>query len=113
MTKFEVTEQMVEAAIEATRDWRDGSTLHRHEPMRAAITAAIEASGILEENARLRSGIEGLAKIIRESIKENDGPDRVWIDGVAYEGPLADSYFKALRLIQTTFYLMLNKEPTL
>jgi hypothetical protein len=76
----------------------------------ASITAAIEASGLVEENERLRSNIEGLAKIIRDSIKENDGPDRVWIDGIAYEGPLADNYFKAMRLILTTFDLILKKE---
>jgi hypothetical protein len=107
MTKFEVSDAMVEAAKHAYfNPWPEPR------PMRAAITAAIEASGILEENARLRGGIEGLAKIIRESIKENDGPDRVWIDGVAYEGPLADSYFKILRAIQTTFDLLINKEST-
>jgi hypothetical protein len=65
-----------------------------------------------EENARLRNGIEGLANIIRDSIKESDGPDRVWLDGVAYEGPLVDHYFKILHAIQTTFDLLLNKEPT-
>lgn len=112
MTKPTVTEQMVEAAmrtfysIDRTTP-ADITEAHTH-----AITAAIEASGLMEENARLRNGIEGLANIIRDSIKESDGPDRVWLDGVAYEGPLVDHYFKILHAIQTTFDLLLNKEPT-
>lgn len=111
MTKPTVTDKMVEAAKHAA--WENGWpwTITQF-PIEAAITAAIEASGLVEENARLRDGIEGLHKIICNSIKENDGPDRVWIDGVAYEGPLADSYFKALRLIRTVFEQLLNKEPT-
>jgi hypothetical protein len=107
MTKFEVTDEIERAA------WTAFINPNKRGNMRAAITAAIEASELVEENARLRGGIEGLAKIIRESIKENDGPDRVWIDGVAYEGPLVDDYFKILHAIQTTFDLLLNEEPTL
>jgi hypothetical protein len=55
MTKFEVTDAMVEAAwkIYAAAPVENGWKA----AMRDAITAAIEASGILEENARLRAAI--------------------------------------------------------
>jgi len=78
----------------------------------AAPTLAARVLELEDQNARLRNGIEGLANIIRDSIKESDGPDRVWLDGVAYEGPLVDHYFKILHAIQTTFDLLLNKKET-
>jgi hypothetical protein len=111
MTKpFEVTDAMVETGITAANyRCRCGEDFDDYYA-KLLIAAAIDASGLVEENERLRSNIEGLSKIIRDSIKENDGPDRVWIDGIAYEGPLADNYFKAMRLILTTFDLILNKE---
>jgi hypothetical protein len=65
MTKFEVTDAMLESAIAAwfaVVEGIDPRTCegvpvppeNLHDAMRAAITAAIEASG-LEENARLRA----------------------------------------------------------
>jgi hypothetical protein len=113
MTKpFELTDAMQFAAEEAYL--KNSERAVETTPLEAAIQvfSTIEASGLVEENVRLRSNIEGLSKIIRDSIKENDGPDRVWIDGIAYEGPLADNYFKAMRLILTSFDLILNKEST-
>ncbi len=58
MSKFEVTDAMVEAAhLVVDTMVRHGSDMNfdADDAMRAAITAAIEASGILEENARLRA----------------------------------------------------------
>ncbi|MFY7925852.1 MAG: hypothetical protein ACOVN5_08570 [Aquidulcibacter sp.] len=57
MTKFEVTDAMLNAAEQAY----DTIAAIEHDawcytaPTRAAITAAIEASGLVEENARLRA----------------------------------------------------------
>ena len=44
--------------------------------------------------------IEGLRKIIRP--KANGLPDRVLIDGVWYDGPLAESYIQMLEKIDDT-----------
>jgi hypothetical protein len=57
---FEVTDAMVSAAIKAQASFEAKSLIaaggwRPNDAMRAAITAAIEASGILEENARLRA----------------------------------------------------------
>ncbi len=41
-----------------------------------------------------------LDEIIENSIVENDGPNRFWVDGVALEGPHADAVFRILRKIQ-------------
>ncbi len=112
MTKFEVTDEMLGDAIRAynraycTKDqvWDDA--------MRAAITAAIEASGLVEENARLRKSFSALDEIIESNIVGNDGPNRFWVGGVALEGPHADMIFKILRKIQKVCRQALNKEPT-
>jgi hypothetical protein len=59
MSKFEISDAMLDAAEQAY----DTIAAIEHDawcytaPTRAAITAAIEASGILEENARLRAAI--------------------------------------------------------
>jgi hypothetical protein len=56
MTEPTVTDAMVEAAKHAYfNPWPEPR------PMRAAITAAIEASGILEENAKLKLFVEAVA----------------------------------------------------
>jgi hypothetical protein len=56
MTKPTVTDEMVEAAIKADRQAHMEDCVHS-DCLHAAITAAIEASGVLEENARLRAAI--------------------------------------------------------
>jgi hypothetical protein len=72
--KFEVTDAMVEAAKTARNLYLDetpAEELVRMGAMRAAITAAIKASGLVEENARLRKasykaftdGMEAAAQI--------------------------------------------------
>jgi hypothetical protein len=63
MTKFEVTNAMLDAAEQAY----DTIAAIEHDawcytaPTRAAISAAIEASGILEENVRLRRALADIA----------------------------------------------------
>lgn len=71
MTKYEVTDAMLEVAIEAWfrvvkgagSNFLNGTPNppvpleNLHDAMQAAITAAIEASGLVEENARLREGL--------------------------------------------------------
>ena len=52
MTKFEVTNEMVEVSVKA---YFEADVDHQNQAMRVAITAAIETSGLVEENARLRS----------------------------------------------------------
>lgn len=66
MTKPTVTEQMVEAAwkIYAAAPVENGWKA----AMRAAITAAIEASGLVEENARLREALDQIACAKRVSL---------------------------------------------
>jgi hypothetical protein len=91
MTKFEVTDAMVEAAQSGIRKadwpWHTPSA-----PMRAAITAAIEASGVLEENARLR-------KIVQD-----------FMDCVVFDQHLETDTFLASQF--RAVYRKLNKEPT-
>lgn len=41
--------------------------------------------------------LQAIERICRESVKENDGPHRVWIDGKPHEGPVADFVIKIFR----------------
>ena len=102
MTKPTVTDAMVQAATTAYDDHceyfdtetQDALDMHAS-AMRAAITAAIEASGILEENARLRTIIAD-ARLI------------------AVDAQLRATYQKtALERISELLRTALNKEPTL
>jgi hypothetical protein len=98
MTKFEISDEMLGDAIRAynraycTKDqvWDDA--------MRAAITAAFEASGILEENARLREGLDQIACA-----------KRVSLDGVV----VFESSHEFAERLQEIAEQALNKEPTL
>jgi hypothetical protein len=65
MTKFEVTDEMVEAAIKADRQAHMEDCVHS-DCLHAAITAAIEASGLVEENARLRIGLRYLIEHVEQ-----------------------------------------------
>jgi hypothetical protein len=75
MTKPTVTDEMVEAAQSGIRKadwpWHTPSA-----PMRAAITAAIEASGLVEENARLREDLDIWKSVFPDIAPENVLPDR-------------------------------------
>ena len=63
--KFEVTDAMVEAASKAenmTNIFNPvRNTSARRKAMRAAITAAFEASGLVEENTKLKLFVEAVA----------------------------------------------------
>ena len=72
------------------------------EPHNAALiaTAPDLARLVLErekEIARLRFGLNGIANLIKTNIIENDGPNRFHLDGVSYEGPEVDAFFRILR----------------
>ncbi len=108
-----VTDEMLGDAIRAynraycTKDqvWDDA--------MRAAITAALEASGELErlqqEHTFMKDQIQKLDLIMTNSIKENDGPNRVNIDGIWHEGPVVENYFNVLRKMQEAYRLVLER----
>jgi hypothetical protein len=62
MTKFEVTDAMVEDAVKqyvALMPFKVDPPTYK--AMRAAITAAIEASGLVEENTKLKLFVEAVA----------------------------------------------------
>jgi hypothetical protein len=75
MTKPTVTDAMVMAAHLASRNapWPYETPF---DPLRAAIAAAIEASGILEENARLRADLDIWMSVFPDIAPENVLPDR-------------------------------------
>ena len=82
--------------------------------MAKAIAAEREAaSGELErlrqDHAFMKDQIQKLDQIMTNSIKENDGPNRVNIDGVWHEGPVVENYFKVLRKMQTAYRLILER----
>ncbi len=57
MTKPTVTEKALSKALNAYNRVNTTEGMSQEDAMRAAITAAIEASGLVEENARLRAAI--------------------------------------------------------
>ena len=67
----------------------------------ALIAAAPDLARLVLEKdaeiARLRFGLNGIANLIKTNIIENDGPNRFHLDGVSYEGPEVDAFFRILR----------------
>jgi hypothetical protein len=115
MTKPTVTEQMVEAAIAAKAlYWFEppAQNISEGEAMRAAITAAIEASGILEENARLRVYFTETGRILRNAVVKEDGPSIFIIAGKEHRGKFMDKVYPFLMDMQEQCQQALNKEPT-
>lgn len=49
------------------------------------------------EIERLRAALQSYADLINKNIIENDGPNRFHLDGVTYEGPEIDAFFRILR----------------
>jgi hypothetical protein len=99
MTKFEVTDAMLDAAEQAY----DTIAAIEHDawcytaPTRAAISAAFEASGLVEENARLREALDQIACA-----------KRVSLDGVV----VFESWHEFAERLQEIAEQALNKEPT-
>lgn len=75
--------------------------------MQAAASGEIER--LKSENAFMKEQIQKLDQIMTDSIKENDGPNRVNIDGVWYDGPVVENYFNVLRVMQKAYRLILER----
>ena len=103
MTKFEVTDEMLGDAIRAynraycTKDqvWDDA--------MRAAITAAFEASGLVEENAEAEAEITRL----RQSLADIANGTNSWFNHAE------EALLNARSRVRSEAKKALNKEPTL
>lgn len=110
--KFEVTDAIVSAAVWAHQNapTRIG---HPFIPMRAAIEAALNASGLPEENARLRAYFAETGRILRNAVVKEDGPSIFIIGGKEHQGKFMDKVYPFLMDMQEQCQQALNKEPTL
>jgi hypothetical protein len=110
MTKFEVTDAMLESAIAAwfaVVEGIDPRTCegvpvppeNLHDAMRAAITAALEASGLVERIAELETALMGLTDCLHVNVRMT-GPTYSIVNGTRFQNAVT----KALEA--------LNKEPT-
>jgi len=107
MTKFELTDTVMDAAMVAYEThWDHGPALKN------AITAAFEASGILEENARLRAYFTETGRILRSAIVKEDAPSIFIIDGKEHKGRFMDTVYPFLMDMQEQCQQALNKGPT-
>jgi hypothetical protein len=108
MNKFEVTDAMLDAAEQAY----DTIAAIEHDawcytaPTRAAISAAIEASGVLEENARLREALRKIERVARGSAEIMRDQKRTG----RWEG--AERTANAFERLSKDASQALNKEPT-
>jgi|688.fasta_scaffold477182_2 hypothetical protein len=113
MTKFEVTDAMVEAAhLVVDTMARHGSDMNfdADDAMRAAITAAIEASGLVEENIKLRSALKPfIFALARVDPSRLDSDTRFEIRWRSRHGYTAESAFSLQDLINAR--AAINKEP--
>ena len=95
MTKPTVTKAMVQAA------WVAFINPHKLFDMRGAITAALNASGLVERIAELEAKNLGLTRTMQD------------VRLVAVDAQLRASYHKtALEIISDSLRIALNKEPT-
>lgn len=100
----------------AYKSWKDK---HKRELKQRGEIACDLAAALLEErkeviqlreqNAFLKNQIATLDQIMTDNIKENNGPNRLNIDGVWHEGPAVDAYFRMLRVMQKAFSLILGR----
>ena len=108
--KYEVTDAMVEAASKAQTMTNIFSPVRRdavrRKAMRAAITAAIEASGLVEENARLREALRKIERLARGSAEIMRDQKRTG----RWEG--AERTANAFERLSKDASQALNKEPT-
>lgn len=109
MTKFEVSDAMVEAAIKADRQAHMEDCMHS-DCLRAAITAAIKASGLVKENIELRSALKPfIFALARVDPSRLDSDTRFQIRWRSRHGYTAESAFSLQDLINAR--TALNKEP--
>lgn len=71
--------------------------------------ACIELERLQQEHTFMKDQIQKLDLIMTNSIKENDGPNRVNIDGIWHEGPVVENYFNVLRKMQEAYRLVLER----
>ena len=102
MTKFEVTDAMLDAAEQAydTIAAIEHDTWCYTAPTRAAITAAIEASGLVERITELEKAGKNLTDACHASIS---------ITGIHYTPVISTRFNRAVEAMVEA----LNKEPTL
>lgn len=84
----------------------------------AAPTFRAEVIRLMEENERLRGENSSLRYVfskldeaISSALKECDGQDRLMLDGIPYEGPAVDAYFRMVRLMQRFCKAVLEFNP--
>jgi hypothetical protein len=103
MTKFEVSDAMVEAAVKqyvALMPFKVDPPTYK--AMRAAITAALEASGLLEEVAEAEAEITRL----RQSLADIANGTNSWFNHAE------EALLNARSRVRSEAKKALNKEPT-
>jgi hypothetical protein len=103
-TKFEITDTMVEAGCRAfvCHPHSTPGNWMQKQPMRAAITAALEASGLVEENARLREAASTIVQKSEAYKPEIKSPSDQYEDG----------FGDGLEAAALILILALNKDQT-
>jgi hypothetical protein len=102
MSKFEISDAMVEAAIAAKALYwfkPPAQNISEGEAMRAAISAAFEASGLVERIAELEKAGKNLTDACHASIR---------ITGIHYTPVISTRFNRAVEAMVEA----LNKEPT-
>jgi hypothetical protein len=119
MSKFEVTDAMVEAAMDVYARGRPAAAWK--DCMRAAITAAIEASGLVDENARLRNleslclfwlspkrtaDSAGVVEVLRSHLLDKEN------EAVLQEGKGIDIGLKRVNESEISYYILRKPDGT-
>ena len=100
MTKFEISDAMVDEAEDAYNRLSGDEPICYRDAMRAAITAALEASGLVERIAELERVGKDLTDACHASIR---------ITGIHYTPVISTRFNRAVEAMVEA----LNKEPTL
>jgi hypothetical protein len=62
-------------------------------------------------HTREAEALAGIERIMREGIHENDGPNRIWLDGVPHEGPVTDWAIRTFRKVGDIARAALSQTP--